>query len=143
MAEVNNTDGVTLSEASAVIHATQPPLETHVMGDTTVPTMGASVSEAHAMMAPTMRAPEAFTSGDVATNQNPVTTAGLQPPFGDQDSSTTNHPQAAVASEVQPELPQIHQNTPNPNAAPEISATGWVVPSAVPPASRITFDGEL
>ena len=143
MAEVKNTNGITLPEASAVVYTTQAPLETHAASDTAMSTIGAPISEARATMAPTMPAPEAFTSGDLAMNNNPVTTAGLQPPSGDQDSSTTNHAHSVGASNVHPELPQIHENTPVPDPLSETSTTDWLVPSAAPMTSRITFDGKL
>ena len=143
MAEVNNAGSVVPPELRTVAKAEEEEVvaDTQMTGETATSTVGAPMSEVSSAVAPTpgMPAPEGFTPGDLAMNMNPATTA--QAPSVDHNPINSEPSSFVAASQAAPQYTATPEDDPRPAPLPATSATGWLVPSAATPASRITFDG--
>lgn len=164
MAEVTYTNEITPAEESVdagdtVLQANPPRTEESGTKSTATTDTGAIMPQMPATQALTqeMSAAEALEQGDLAMESNPMTTAEA-PSVEHRDSS--NNPSAAVVA-VKPSPaysgPSVsatgaedpsghsyaHGNATEPPYQRETSATGWLVPPAATPFSKITFDGTL
>lgn len=160
MAEVIYTNEITPPEESVgpgVTVRNPPTTEESEMRDTTRTERGAIMPQMPATQALIQETPvaEALEPGDLAMESNPMPTA--EAPSVEHNDSNTIPSAAVVAAEPSPEQsapsvtatgvedPSGHSdadgNATEPPNQREISATGWLVPPAATPTSKITFDG--
>lgn len=148
MAEITYTIGISPPEESLgsneIALRTDTPMTEEIR--TTTPTT--QEPETLILQVPSTEAPlqpmpvhQAFAPDDLAMESNPMTTAEIPPV--DNNKSTLAPPVTATAAEPPPVYSHAYGNAPELLNQPETSATGWLVPPAAAPVSRITFDGTL
>ena len=149
MDQIDHINDITLPEANdAAVQATASS-GTSLPNGTTASTMaipGSEISTDGASLSSVSKT-EHLEPESLAMDQNPITTADPGEVHQDQGRPTTDPLPTVAESDAPSDYGHTYTEVPEPTAqvAPRTgtSPTGWLVPPAVNPTSRITFDGML